>query len=47
MKNEKQKRNRRYYIHRKLKGVYTVRPRRKIIEIPSGVEELPKLNLVK
>lgn len=45
MKYDSKKRNRRYYIHRRLKGIYTIRPRERLIEIPAG-QELPKLNLV-
>lgn len=45
MKYDSKKRNRRYYIHRRLKGIYTIRPRKHLIEIPAG-EELQKLNLV-
>lgn len=45
MKTEKQKRNRRYYIHRRLKGVYAIQPRKRLIQIPAG-EELPKLSMV-
>ncbi len=45
MNHDIKKRNRRYYIHRRLKGIYAIRPRKRLIEIPAG-HELPKLNLV-
>lgn len=45
MNHDIKKRNRRYYIHRRLKGIYTIRPHKRLIEIPAG-EELPKLNLI-
>lgn len=44
MKTVKIKKNRRYYLHRKLKGVYRVEARKRLIHIPPG--ELKLSNVI-
>ena len=44
MKSKKLSQNRRYYLHRKLKGVYRVEARKRMIHVPPG--ELQKAEVI-
>lgn len=43
MKQVKMKTNRRYYLHRKLKGFYRVEARKRLIHVPVGGEILKEV----